>query len=165
MLCRWLWLSGARGAELRQQMERNAALGPVSRVNLGLVISVLFVIIGINFPAGCWRRSIAPGCRRRWGSRRAPARPCGQRCWLSPRVPAAHPCERLRVATLLSPRRRGRVLVGARGCRRAARPGIRGRYGAGASDRAPPRCWRWRNGRLAPQLSPMGCFNFSNSLK
>lgn len=40
-----LWLSGARGAEPRQQMERDAALGAVSRAEPGLVILVALRVL------------------------------------------------------------------------------------------------------------------------
>lgn len=92
-LCRRLWLFWARRAELRQQPERNATLTRFTG-GFGAGDFSALVLIGINFPAGCWGWSAdAPGSAGGSGG-----------CWFSPRVythvRCSHMCERVCVYML-----------------------------------------------------------------
>lgn len=66
-----LLLALARGAERQQQMERGAALRPVSRADSGLVISVVLLLSALTFQqaAGEGASPLAAACAgQRWGS-------------------------------------------------------------------------------------------------
>lgn len=150
--------SGAGGVELRRQMERNAALGPVARTDSGLVISVLLLLLALTFHEAAGDGASPPALPA-LGRERGPAGPCRQRCWFSPcvytRVRRTHTC------ACMSTWYRGRVLVAAR----AAGPGNRRCGGTGTAERGPARCWRrWRCG-VARQPPPRGHCDSSNSLK